>query len=839
MVLLFLLPLAILDWTILAAARQTFFPPAVPLAVRSPTFNTWLDTRNVVNPMMTFPKFWNDEHIEAWAGYIRIDGVAYRWLGATAEGEPSTWLNTSITPTRTIISFKAGPLELNVTFLSPIEPDDLVRQSFPFSYVYLEGTASDGKAHDVQIYADIGAQWVSNGLRTAINWGKYQTLNTAYLQVQSSSPSSTFEDVAEDSIAFHAVALNQPGLQSIIGSAQSLRAQVSSNVTTTKLTLTSDLFGSSGQVQDPDNKFPVLAHLVDFGSISAFPSNVFWAVGLKRDPVVTFQGAARHGYWLAEYGTIGDAIDAFITDFPAAKARALALDDKILADASAISQEYADLVSLGLRQALAGVEITVSNGSNGGYNTSDVLAFMKDLGNSQRVNPTEIIYASMPALVYLNSSLIGLLLEPLLQFQSSSAYGNPYAAPDLGTSYPAAPGNAAKNATLGVEHSGNMIILALAHARASGDGSILGRYYGLFKSWANFLANNTFDGEQQSADSTQNVLGQTHGNLTNLGVKSIVGIRAMAQISEIVGAAEDAEGYQAIAANLTQTWMSTSVFPSGLAWKYGNASSSGMMYNLFADKLLRLNAFPSSVYEAQQSQLSTSDPFGVPLSSDSNSMTRSDWTLFSAAVVDTTTRDRLISGVHARASLNTTNGTFANLYDAQTGAGIVQGSSPNGFATPAQGAMLSLLALSVPNKTITVPALTATSASTPKAPPKTRNVGAIVAGVLGGLAAVVVVGLAVALVIRNVARRRQDRNLTLPRPASLDPSPRNLPFSRTGKRRRFSHTQSSPRDTSQLLPAVASELPTPWVRSVLADLRREMAELRASQDAPPRYQSST
>lgn len=46
---------------------------------------------------------------------------------------------------------------MNVTFLSPIFPTDLKRQSLPFSYVDVSVTSSDGNPHDVQLYTDITA----------------------------------------------------------------------------------------------------------------------------------------------------------------------------------------------------------------------------------------------------------------------------------------------------------------------------------------------------------------------------------------------------------------------------------------------------------------------------------------------------------------------------------------------------------------------------------------------------------------------------------------------------------------------------------------------------------
>ncbi len=49
-----------------------------------------------------------------------------------------------------------------------------------------------------------------------------------------------------------------------------------------------------------------------------------------------------------------------------------------------------------------------------------------------RTNPVEILYASFPAFLFLNATLAGKLLEPLLEVQASSSYKRDYAAPDIG-----------------------------------------------------------------------------------------------------------------------------------------------------------------------------------------------------------------------------------------------------------------------------------------------------------------------------------------------------------------------------------------------------------------------
>jgi hypothetical protein len=48
-------------------------------------------------------------------------------------------------------------VELKVTFLSPVVPDDLKRSSLPFSYMEVDVHSVDGSEHDVQLYTDISA----------------------------------------------------------------------------------------------------------------------------------------------------------------------------------------------------------------------------------------------------------------------------------------------------------------------------------------------------------------------------------------------------------------------------------------------------------------------------------------------------------------------------------------------------------------------------------------------------------------------------------------------------------------------------------------------------------
>lgn len=55
-----------------------------------------------------------------------------------------------------------GKVEMNITFLSPVTPSDLKRQSLVFSYLDVGVHSLDGASHDVQLYADVSAGKLGN-----------------------------------------------------------------------------------------------------------------------------------------------------------------------------------------------------------------------------------------------------------------------------------------------------------------------------------------------------------------------------------------------------------------------------------------------------------------------------------------------------------------------------------------------------------------------------------------------------------------------------------------------------------------------------------------------------
>ncbi|KAH8999019.1 hypothetical protein EDB83DRAFT_897501 [Lactarius deliciosus] len=730
-------------------AQQTLFPAAIPLAVRSPYLSCWDHTTNGTNLGTLWPTTSNPGQILGWAVLVRIDGLTYSVLGnERGLNGTANVTDTVITPTQTVIATQIGPMQVNLTFLSPIEPGDWVKQSIPFSYLALTAKSLDGAAHEVQVYSDISGEWNSGDRSQVILWSATSTSDVVYHTIRLQNP----------------VVFNEIGSMAEWGSVY--YAMKSANNVTFKIAQGSrTVFALNGVLDnqtDPKFRsispnFAVFAISRNLGLIQATDSEdpVVWTVGLTMDPAINYTDISggtpqqRNLFYKTQYSDDTSLIVDFLGDFVNASSRAQKLDQKILQGAAPVSNLLGDLVSLATAQVYGSTQLTIGTDANGNYNKSDVMMFMKNIGGSKtnRVNAVETLYSAFPAFMYIDPTLGRPLLEPLLQLQASPNYTIPYAAADLGSSYPNVT-ISNSNHNQGVEQSGNMLIMTYAHARATGDGSLISRYYSLLTSWADYLSNSTLViHDQSSAD------GLTTNNQTNLAIKGIVAIEAMSKMSSVVKRTADADKYSNIAASLYSQWRSLALdSDQHLLAVYRQEGSWTLGYNLFADVWLDTGVVESSIFNGQSNFVdnlaltSSFSNFGMPVDSLSGdtSIAISSWNLFVAAMSSNQDlRTNLISRIHNRASFNTSAGVFPLSYDSTHGSTILGG------ASPAQGAMYAPLALTAPVVQITING-TVSSSSTAK----TSHTGAIAGGVAGGVGALILVVGAIAFVRR---RRRPEQ----------------------------------------------------------------------------------
>ncbi|KAF9268096.1 DUF1793-domain-containing protein [Marasmius fiardii PR-910] len=674
----------------LSWSATPFNPPSIPLAVRTPYLSTWLNQQKEGTALNgAWPTFWNGRTL-GWAGFVRVDGKAYSYLGdPQTNGSPfekATQKSFEFTSTQSTFVLSAGPVDLTVKFLSPVEPSDLARQSLPFSYLSITATSTDGTSHTVQVYSDTSAEWVSGDSALAANWTTTTDGILAH-RIQLQNPQN-YQEVNEQIQhgSFYYSTLSGSGVSYQTGADRILRTQFVANGT-----LYNNQDSKFRAVQD---NFPVFAFAHDIGPVSSeSPPPVVIALGHVRDPVIQYITANgvlqdRAPYFLKQFTKPLDAIESFIKDYDAALSRAKMLDSKVQSDASKISNDYAGIVTLSVRQFFGSIEFTLSRKPDGTLNDQDILVFMKEISSNGNMNTVDVIFPAWPAILYFNPTIGKYLLDSLFQYQATGQYPNEYALHDLGAHYPQAVGhNDGKDEPMPVEESGNMLIMALSYAQKTGDNSQLQQYLPLLDQWTQFLINDSLIPEHQI--STDDFAGPLV-NQTNLATKGIIGIEAMSKITGMLGDSAKSQKYDGTARSYVTQWEQLAMSPDGrhLTLNYGNASSWGLAYNLYADRLLGLNLFPQSVYTMQTEWYkSVARSFGVPLDTR-HSYTKSDWEIWTAGIMaDNTTRDMFIKAVTAYLSSGMSSQPFGDWYDTTDGKSL-------GFrARPVVGGHLALLAL--------------------------------------------------------------------------------------------------------------------------------------------------
>ncbi|KAN0137135.1 protein of unknown function (DUF1793) domain containing protein [Lactarius tabidus] len=701
-------------------------------------------------------------NIATYAGFdlfvlVRVDNITYSVVADAGIGPSPLLADVVVSPTQTKLIMEAGSMQINLTFLNPIEPGDWIKQSTPFSYLSLTANSLNGAAHAVQVYSGLNATWSPGVTWNFNNGGSFGNVNNItyyaiespvlYNGVPEAGLYSAMEAATNVSFGIFKGIL-PPGLFQNSGMWNTLSTNISEE-------------SEGGSFTNSTSATFMLSR--DFGTIQATQDPFAWVFGYTADPVITYTDLSGTPQQLSSYcrtqyvqDYLGNSlITDLLNDFANASSRAQQLDHKILQDPALISASgsiLGDMVSFATAQVYGSTQLAVAIDEYGQFNESDMMAFMQNMGGlwdtnlPYRVNAVETLYPAFPAFMYIDPKLGGILLESLFRPQASPKYTIPYAAPDLGLKFPNVTlSNSAH--TQGVEVSGDMLIMTYAHARASGDDSLIIRYYSLLTSWADYLSNTTLlTPDQFSAD------GLSGANQTNLAIKGIIAIEAMSKMSSIVNQASNVDKYSSTAANLYAQWKGLALTSDQhLLAYYGRVDSWTLGYNLFADVWLGTKVVDSSVYDGQSSFLinlftsNFSNPtYGMPVDNIGSYTVPAGvtgvWDMF---VVAMTPNQGLFTNL------------ISNLYsqgvqdvpwaDETWYSPVISGPSP------AEGAAYAPLALKVP-VLIASPTTTGTPVGTPLKPHKRVVSGGAIGGIVGGVAALLAFGT-IALVVRH--RRRQ------------------------------------------------------------------------------------
>jgi hypothetical protein len=659
---------------------QNVRPPAVPLAVRSPYLSTWLAADNLPG---TWPTFWTGR-ITAMTGIATIDGTPFLFMGAPASPTAFPFptlrqLSLTVTATKSEFVLAQAGVELTVTFLSPVAPGDLKRQSPPLSYIAVTARATDGKPHKVAVYVDISGEWASGDSGKLITWDQDTTAGVVNLSYHQTAPQVLGEnaDTAEWGTVVLSAAARE-GLTWQIGADGDVRKQIA----------TAGVLAGTEDADKPraiNNRYPVFALNQDLGPVRHRATAPFVvSIGQIREPAASYLGQPLPPLWKSYWPAWPAMVAAFLGDYAASAARSAKLDARIERDATrAGGKEYAALCALAFRQAYGGTELVSRNGVP--------WAFLKEISSDGNMQTIDVTYPAIPVFLYADPQYLGLLLAPILDYVENHPYPKVFAPHDLGSHYPNADGhlNGTGEEDMPVEESANMLIMATAYLERIAkpeQTAYATAHYTIFQQWADYLVANALDPDLQNQ--TDDFTGFI-AHSVNLALKGIIGIGAMSRIATMAGRPADSAAYLAKARDYIGQWQTKATDASGkhLKLAYDQDGTWSLKYNGYADAVLGLGLVPRSVAQKEADwYVSRAATDGVPLDIR-HGYTKADWEMWTAAWLKDhdEIRELLISGLYAFATTTGQRIPMTDWYDTVT-------NRQSGFqARPVVGGFFALL----------------------------------------------------------------------------------------------------------------------------------------------------
>lgn len=315
------------------------------------------------------------------------------------------------------------------------------------------------------------------------------------------------------------------------------------------------------------------------------PLSTLFSLGLAQEQAVQFDGASGNvsvnSLWTSYFASEDAALEFFHTDYATAAGLATTFDNKVVTDSTAAGgADYVTLTSLAVRQAFGGTQLAGT--------TNTPYLFLKEISSDGNAQTVDVIFPFHPILLYTNPTLLKLILDPLFINQESKQYPNEYSMHDLGTHYPNATGHPAGNDEMQpVEECGNMLIMTLAYSQRTNDTAYLRQHFNILDQWTQYLIEDALIPMNQI--STDDFAGALP-NQTNLALKGIIGIEAMAVIANLTGNTTTGANYTNIAHSYIDQWQNLGVAhdasPPHTTLAYGANDTHGLLYNLYADREL-------------------------------------------------------------------------------------------------------------------------------------------------------------------------------------------------------------------------------------------------------------
>ncbi|MBE7038830.1 MAG: DUF4965 domain-containing protein [Ruminococcaceae bacterium] len=603
--------------------------PAIPLITCNPQFSIWSMCDNLYDDV---PRHWTGMQ-HPLTGCVTVDGVEKIFMGKKRHNPYFNQISFShmptpqiinqvdlkVTPLKTIYTFRDDKIELEVTFFTPLLLDDLMLLSRPVSYLSYKIKAIDNKNHDIKVYIDASALLAVNMPDEMVTLG-YED-NFVYA---SSGEDDMLKDAGDNKrISWGRFCLASPyGKLGITKEGEKNFGIKSFDGIAPLKPIINDLIGQTVKVSDV---FPVLYNFSEYEKTSL--AEGFVAFAYDDIYSVEYFGKKVKGYWTKDGDSFKNMFKNAVENYESILKKVNEFDQRLLDEANKVSPDYAKIISIAYRQAIAAHTLC--------YDGNEGIFISKECFSNGCAATVDVTYPSIPLFLIYNPDLAEFMLNPIFKLIENGKWPFDFAPHDAGC-YPIVNGQVyglkdgelLLDMQMPIEECGNMILCVASICKKRKNPSLAQKHFDLIKQWADYLVKYGFDPENQLC--TDDFAGHLAHN-SNLSVKAIMGIGAFGMLLKMMG---KEDSYTQIAKEYAKKWKEITFEKDHYRLSFDKEDSWSIKYNLVWDKLFNLDIFDKDVFETEIKYYKTKiEKYGLPL--DCRRLyTKSDWQMWSTILCD-------------------------------------------------------------------------------------------------------------------------------------------------------------------------------------------------------------
>lgn len=638
------------------AYSAQFRPPSVPLVVSDPYFSIWSPADSLTDADTIH---WTGEPMNL-AGLIRIDGVAYRFLGtAPADIPPMRQFSLEVYPTRTIVKFQKAGIDLDVQFTTPRLPSSLEYFSWPLTYINFSVHSTTTKKHSVAIYFDASTNCCVNTPNERVTWNGVSTRGLSTLRAgsfQQSVLGTSGDGVKIDWGYLYASAPRAELLASKVDPEDASLAAFATNGNLMKL-------ADTHQPRPASSNTPALAFSFKTLEVGKPIQKQMLMLAYDERYAINYFNNPLRPYWRRNGTTAPELLEIAWKREAALEARCAAYDANLMHTLDEVGgKRYADIASLAYRQAFGGCGMAADK--NG-----QPLLFTKENTSNGCIATVDVIFPFSPIALLTSPALAKAMLAPGLAYTASKMWIFPFANHDLGV-YPDATGQVYGDnpkdigGMMPVEESGNMILMLDAVAQEEGNPEFASKYWKQVTQWAHFLKKQGFDpGNQLCTDDFTGFLAHN----ANLSVKAILALGAYGDLCRMRGESATGRQYITLARGMAKKWMHADNDGNHYRIAFNLPNTWSQLYNLAWDRVLNLHIFPPQVAAEEMRYYKTKlNQYGLPLDIR-HTYTKTDWSTWTASLATNRSDfESIISRIYDFLNVTPNRTPLSDFYDTVT-----------------------------------------------------------------------------------------------------------------------------------------------------------------------------